>query len=70
MKITLEIFQILLSVVLISLIFLQATGENENRSNLLATASQKRGWDKIIFNTTIFCLVLFVATSILQTVLN
>lgn len=70
MKNILEIIQIALSITLISLIFLQATGENENKSNLLATASQKRGWDKIIFNITIACLVLFVVTSLVQATIN
>jgi len=68
MKLTLEIIQIVLSLLLISLVFLQATGENEQKSNLLATASEKRGWDKIMFNFTILVLVLFIVSSIVQVV--
>ncbi len=52
------------------MIFLQATGENDQKSNLLATNSGKRGWDKILFNLTIFTLVLFVISSVVQVVLK
>lgn len=70
MKPALEIFQILLSFLLIALIFLQATGENESRSNLLAQAGEKRGWDKILFNFTIFVLILFLVSCVFQALAN
>lgn len=70
MKPVLEIIQIILSFLLIALIFLQATGENETRSNLLALASEKRGWDKILFNFTILIFVLFLISCVFQALAN
>lgn len=69
MHIALKILQILLSLSLITLVFLQATGENENRSNLLATAGEKRGWEKILFNLTILVIFLFLCSSVIQSLL-
>jgi len=70
MKTVLTIFQIILSLVLATLIFLQSTGDNENGSNLSNTASvQKRGWEKVMFNFTIFTIVLFIISSIVQTLI-
>lgn len=67
MKITLSIIQIFLSVILSALIFLQAKGQNESNSNILSdTASQRRGWEKFIFNLTLFVTFLFLISSIVQ----
>lgn len=67
MKTTLAIIQIILSVTLSALIFLQAKGNNESNSNILSdTGSQKRGWEKFIFNLTIFITFLFLISSIIQ----
>jgi preprotein translocase subunit SecG len=49
---------------------MQATGENERNSNLLAqTGSEKRGWEKFLFNLTIFLLVIFIISSIIQSLI-
>ncbi|MFA7300975.1 MAG: preprotein translocase subunit SecG [Candidatus Shapirobacteria bacterium] len=67
MKVTLSIIQIILSVVLSALIFLQAKGNNESNSNILSdTAGERRGWEKFIFNLTIFITFLFLVSSIVQ----
>ncbi len=67
MKITLSIIQILLSIFLSALIFLQAKGQNEANSNILSdTGSQRRGWEKFIFNLTLVVTVLFLISSIAQ----
>ncbi|MBP9817760.1 preprotein translocase subunit SecG [Candidatus Shapirobacteria bacterium] len=69
MKTTITIFQIILAISLITLIFLQSSGDTDGRSNLLsATVPQKRGWEKIIFYFSIIVLVLFVAVSVIQTI--
>ncbi len=61
------IIQIILSILLVFLIFMQATGESERNSNLLAqTGNEKRGWEKFLFNLTIFLLILFIISSIIQ----
>jgi len=70
MKTTLTIIQILLSIILAVLIFLQSNGNTESNSNLLSsTKNEKRGWEKIMFNFTIFIIILFVISSIIQTTL-
>ena len=70
MKTTLTIIQILLAITLSVLIFLQSNGETESNSNLLSTTkTEKRGWEKIMFNFTIFIIVVFVISSIIQTTL-
>lgn len=67
MTTTLIIIQILLSVILSALIFIQAKGNNENNSNILSdTSSQRRGWDKFLFNLTLFITFLFLISSIIQ----
>jgi preprotein translocase subunit SecG len=49
---------------------MQAGGTNERNSNLLAqTNNQKRGWEKFMFNITIFLLVIFLISSIIQTLI-
>jgi protein translocase SecG subunit len=67
MKTTFSIIQIILSLILSTLIFLQAQGRNENNSNILSsTGSEKRGWEKMMFNLTIFITFLFLTSSIVQ----
>ena len=68
MKTTLAIIQIILSLVLAALIFLQSTGDSESRS-MNSVTTEKRGWEKVIFNFTIFCIVLFIISSIAQTLI-
>ena len=68
MKNILTIIQIVLSVALAVLIFLQSNDDSESRSNIMSSVSfQKRGWEKIIFYITAVVLVLFVISSIIQT---
>lgn len=70
MKNTLIIFQIILSTVLTILIFLQSNGEGESRSNILSTVNfEKRGWEKVMFNLTIGVLIVFLVSSIIQTII-
>lgn len=70
MKTTLVIIQIILSILLSALIFLQSNGNTESRSNILSTTTvEKRGWEKIMFNFTIFIIVLFLISSVIQTLL-
>lgn len=67
MKNFLIIIQIILALVLVFLIFIQSTGENERNSNLLSeTNNEKRGWEKVMFNFTIFILIIFIISSIIQ----
>jgi len=67
MNTTLAIIQIILSLVLATLIFLQSSGEMESRSNLMSAVNvEKRGWEKVLFNITIFTIVLFLISSIIQ----
>lgn len=67
MKTTLIIVQIILSIVLTVLIFFQSNGDTE--SNSMSTNIQKRGWEKVVFNFTIFVVVLFLISSIIQTLI-
>jgi protein translocase SecG subunit len=68
MKTALTIFQIILSVILSVLIFLQANDDSESRSNIMSSVSfEKRGWERIIFYVTIVVLILFLISSIIQT---
>jgi len=70
MKTTLTIIQIVLSILLSTLIFLQSNGDTESRSNILSsTTVEKRGWEKIMFNFTIFVIILFLVSSIIQTLI-
>lgn len=70
MKLTLIIIQISLSLLLTVLIFLQSGGDTESQSNILSsTTIEKRGWEKIMFNFTIFVIVLFLISSIIQSLL-
>ena len=70
MKIILSVIQIILSITLSSLIFLQDKGTNENNSNILSdTGSERRGWEKFIFNLTLVITALFLASSIIQLII-
>lgn len=70
MKTTLIIVQIILSLVLATLIFLQSNGDTESRSNIMSTTNfEKRGWEKVMFNLTIAIVVLFLISSIIQTLI-
>ena len=70
MKTALTIIQIILSLVLAALIFLQSNDDAESRTNLMSNSvPKKRGWEKIIFNFTIFIIVLFLVSSIIQTLI-
>jgi protein translocase SecG subunit len=70
MKTALTVLQIILSLALIILIFLQSSGDNESRGNLFSTTNvAKRGWERIIFIATFFIFGLFIISSIVQTLL-
>lgn len=70
MKTTLIIIQIVLSLLLSVLIFLQSNGDTESRSNILSVSTvEKRGWEKVMFNFTIFIVALFLISSIIQTLI-
>lgn len=70
MKIALTIIQIILSIALSVLIFLQSNDDNDGRSNIMSQVTfEKRGWEKVIFYVTIATLVLFIISSIIQTTL-
>jgi protein translocase SecG subunit len=70
MRTVLIIIQIILSLSLSALIFLQSNGDTESKSNILSTGGlQKRGWEKMIYYFTIFILVIFLISSIIQTII-
>lgn len=70
MNTALTVFQIVLSVILTGLIFLQSGDDNDSRSNILSTTTfQKRGLEKAVYFATIGVLVLFLMSSIIQTVI-
>jgi len=66
MKTVLIIFQIILCLSLSTLIFLQSKGGNENNNILSEGTSERRGWEKILFNLTLFITFLFLVSSIVQ----
>lgn len=70
MKTTLIIIQIILSLTLATLIFLQSNGESESRSNIMSAITfEKRGWEKVMFNLTLVVTVFFLISSIIQTLI-
>jgi len=70
MKTVFILVQILLSTLLVVLIFIQSSGENESRGNILSsTRFEKRGWEKAIFQLTIILLTLFIISSVIQTLI-
>jgi len=66
MKLTLTIIQIILSLTLSTLIFVQSKGDIENSNLLSEAAPERRGWEKIIFQSTIFIIFLFLLSSVAQ----
>jgi preprotein translocase subunit SecG len=55
---------------LTALIFLQSSGDTDSRQNIMSAVNyEKRGWEKVTFNFTIFILVLFLVSSIIQTLI-
>lgn len=69
MKTALIIFQIIICLLLTALIFLQSKGSNENNNILSESTSQRRGWEKILFNLTLFVILLFLLSSIVQSMI-
>ena len=69
MTTALTIIQIILCLFLSSLIFMQSKGSNENNNILSETASQRRGWEKILFNLTLFTILLFLISSVIQSLI-
>jgi protein translocase SecG subunit len=69
MKTILIIVQIILSIILAILVFLQTNGDSESQSNIMSQSPEKRGWEKIMFNLTIFIIIIFVLSSIIQTLI-
>ena len=70
MKTGLAIVQIILSLLLIVLIFLQAGNSSDTSSNFLSsTTSEKRGWEKILFTFTLLILGIFLISSVIQTII-
>jgi protein translocase SecG subunit len=66
----LTIIQIVLSLLLIVLIFLQSSGQDNSRGNIMTTIKfEKRGWEKTMFIFTIIVLALFLISSIIQTLI-
>jgi len=64
------IIQIFLALALTVLIFFQSGGEEESRGNILSiTNNEKRGWEKVLFELTIVLLVLFLVSSVIQTLI-
>lgn len=67
MKTAFLVFQIVLAILLTTLIFLQNNDGNDGRGNLMSnTNNEKRGWEKALFNFTIFILATFIISSMIQ----
>ncbi|MBU1118145.1 preprotein translocase subunit SecG [Patescibacteria group bacterium] len=69
MKTALTIIQIILCIILSTLIFLQSKGDNESNNILSEAISERRGWEKIIFNSTLFVMLMFLLSSITQSLI-
>lgn len=69
MTTALTIVQIILCLFLSGLIFMQSKGSNENNNILSETVSQRRGWEKILFNLTLFTILLFLISSVIQSLI-
>jgi protein translocase SecG subunit len=68
MNTAITIFQIVLSLALTGLIFLQAGDDDGRSSNIMSsTTFQKRGLEKAVFFATIAILIVFLISSIIQT---
>jgi len=69
-KTILNIIQILLSTLIIVLVFLQSSGQDDSRGNIITTIKfEKRGWEKTMFIITIIVIFLFLVSSIVQTII-
>lgn len=67
MKTAFLVFQIVLAILLTTLIFLQNNDGSDGRGNLMSnTNNEKRGWEKALFNFTIFILATFIISSMIQ----
>lgn len=69
MNTALTIIQIILCLLLSGLIFMQSKGSTENNNILSETVSQRRGWEKILFNLTLFTILLFLISSVIQSLI-
>ncbi len=69
MNTSLTIIQIILCLLLSSLIFMQSKGSTENNNILSETVSQRRGWEKILFNLTLVTILLFLISSVIQSLI-
>ncbi len=69
MKTALTIIQIILCLLLSGLIFMQSKGSSENNNILSETVSQRRGWEKILFNLTLVIILLFLISSVVQSLI-
>ena len=70
MKIFTTLVQILLSLAIIALVFLQSNGDTEGRNNILSSSNfEKRGWEKIVYYLTLFVLFAFLLSSLIQTII-
>ena len=70
MKTILIVSQIVLSLTLSALIFLQSQNDTESRSNIMSNVNvQKRGWEKTLFVITLILLAVFLLSSIIQTLI-
>jgi len=62
--------QIILSITLIALVFMQSSGQDESRGNIMMSVKfQKRGWERTIFIATIVTMLLFIVSSVVQTLI-
>jgi preprotein translocase subunit SecG len=48
---------------------MQSKGSSENNNILSETTSQRRGWEKILFNLTLFTILLFLISSVIQSLI-
>lgn len=70
MKNILLVIQIIIAISLTILIFFQSGGEDESKNNILSTSTfEKRGWEKVMFELTIVMMILFLVSSIIQTLI-
>ena len=70
MKNILLAIQIIIAIALTILIFFQSGGEDESKNNILSNSTfEKRGWEKVTFELTIFMMILFLISSIIQTLI-
>lgn len=66
MNLLATIFHIILSLTLITLIFMQSKGSQENSNLLSNSIPERRGWEKAMFNLTLVIAALFLISSISQ----